>query len=81
MLHNTWVEVEYRLEIYRTTNGSHVEVYGILAVPVTSLALKSYLKLFIRAGSMIHVTGNNAFFAMKNCTEYQYIGLNYAKLI
>ncbi|PSN51192.1 hypothetical protein C0J52_06066 [Blattella germanica] len=28
MLHNTWVEVEYRLDISRTTNGSHVEVYG-----------------------------------------------------
>ncbi|KAJ4447016.1 hypothetical protein ANN_09004 [Periplaneta americana] len=28
MLHNTWVEVEYRLDISRATNGSHVEVYG-----------------------------------------------------
>ena len=27
MLHNTWVEVEYRLGIYRSTNGSHVEFY------------------------------------------------------
>ncbi|KAJ4451541.1 hypothetical protein ANN_03006 [Periplaneta americana] len=25
MLHNTWVEVEYRLDISRVTNGSHVE--------------------------------------------------------
>ncbi|KAJ4428453.1 hypothetical protein ANN_24490 [Periplaneta americana] len=25
MLHNTWVEVEYRLDISRATNGSHVE--------------------------------------------------------
>ena len=25
MLHNTWVEDEYRLEITRITNGSHVE--------------------------------------------------------
>ena len=30
MLHNTWVEVEYRLDISRATNGSHVEVYGTL---------------------------------------------------
>ena len=28
MLHNTWVEVEFRLDISRATNGSHVEVYG-----------------------------------------------------
>ena len=28
MLHNTWVEVEYRLNLFRVTNGSHVEVYG-----------------------------------------------------
>ena len=28
MLHNTWVEIEYRLDISRATNGSHVEVYG-----------------------------------------------------
>ena len=28
MLHNTWVKVEYRLDIFRATNGSHVEVYG-----------------------------------------------------
>ncbi|KAJ4428941.1 hypothetical protein ANN_25937 [Periplaneta americana] len=28
MLHNTWVEVEYRLDISRATNGSHVEIYG-----------------------------------------------------
>ena len=27
MLLNTWVEVEYRLDIPRATNGSHVEVY------------------------------------------------------
>ena len=27
MLHNTWVEIEYRLDISRATNGSHVEVY------------------------------------------------------
>ena len=26
MLHNTWVEVEYRLDISHATNGSHVEV-------------------------------------------------------
>ena len=29
MPHNTRVEVEYRLDISRATNGSHVEVYGI----------------------------------------------------
>ena len=28
MLHNIWVEVEYRLDISRATNGSHVEHYG-----------------------------------------------------
>ena len=28
MLHNTWVQVEYRSDIFRGTNGSHVEVYG-----------------------------------------------------
>ena len=28
MLHNTWVKVEYRLEVSPATNGSHVEVYG-----------------------------------------------------
>ena len=28
MLHNTWVEVQYQLDISRATNGSHVEVYG-----------------------------------------------------
>ena len=28
MFHNTWVEVEYRLDISCATNGSHVEVYG-----------------------------------------------------
>ncbi|PSN56423.1 hypothetical protein C0J52_09516, partial [Blattella germanica] len=28
MLHNTWVEVEYRLDISSATNRSHVEVYG-----------------------------------------------------
>ena len=28
VLHNTWVEVEYWLEISHATNGSHVEVYG-----------------------------------------------------
>ena len=27
-LHNTWVKVEYRLDISRATNGSDVEVYG-----------------------------------------------------
>ena len=27
MLHNTWVEIDYRLDISRATNGSHVEVY------------------------------------------------------
>ena len=29
MFHNIWVEVEYRLEISRATNGSHVEVTNI----------------------------------------------------
>ena len=28
MLHNTWVAVECQLDIYRATNGSHVEVHG-----------------------------------------------------
>ena len=30
MFRNTWVEVEYRLDISRATNGSHVEVNGTL---------------------------------------------------
>ena len=29
MLHNTWVEVEYRLDNSRVTSESHVEVHGI----------------------------------------------------
>ena len=28
MLHNTWVVVEYRLDISRESNGNHVEVNG-----------------------------------------------------
>ena len=28
MLHSTWVEVEYPLDISHVTNVSHVEVYG-----------------------------------------------------
>ena len=28
ILHNTWIEDEYLLDICRATNGSHVEVYG-----------------------------------------------------
>ena len=39
MLHNTWVEVEYRLDISRATNISHVEVYE-----------KSQIFLFIAIG-------------------------------
>ena len=27
MLRRTWQEIEYRLDILRATNGSHVEVY------------------------------------------------------
>jgi hypothetical protein len=27
MLDRTWQEVEYRLDIIRTTSGSHIEVY------------------------------------------------------
>ncbi len=26
MLQNTWCEIEYRLDILRSTNGAHVEV-------------------------------------------------------
>ena len=36
MLHNTWVEVEYRLDIPRATNGSHVEVHGAVTVGAVS---------------------------------------------
>ena len=28
MLHNTWIELEYRLVISHATNGSRVKVYG-----------------------------------------------------
>ena len=28
VVHNTWVEAEYRLDISYATNGSHVEIYG-----------------------------------------------------
>jgi len=28
MLINTWQELEYRLDICRTTKGAHIEVYG-----------------------------------------------------
>ena len=28
LLHNTWVEVEYQLDISHATKGSHVQVYG-----------------------------------------------------
>ena len=28
MLINTWQELEYRLDICRTTTGAHIEVYG-----------------------------------------------------
>jgi hypothetical protein len=27
MLHRTWQELEYRLEILRATKGAHIEVY------------------------------------------------------
>ena len=29
ILHNSWVEGEYRVDIFRTTKWSHVEIYGI----------------------------------------------------
>ena len=41
MLHNTWVEVEYRLGISLATNGSHVEIYGTYGKE------KSYFSLFV----------------------------------
>jgi len=28
VLKNTWQELEYRLYIYRSTTGAHIEVYG-----------------------------------------------------
>jgi len=28
VLNNTWQELEYRLDICRTTTGAHIEVYG-----------------------------------------------------
>ena len=27
MLHNTWREIEFRLDVLRATNGAHVETY------------------------------------------------------
>jgi hypothetical protein len=27
MLHRTWLELEYRLDVIRATNGAHIEVY------------------------------------------------------
>ena len=30
MLENTWREIDYRLNILRTTKGAHVEVYIVL---------------------------------------------------
>jgi hypothetical protein len=27
MLHRTWQELEYRLEVIRATNAAHIEVY------------------------------------------------------
>jgi hypothetical protein len=27
MLHRTWQELEYRLDVIRATNGAHIEVY------------------------------------------------------
>jgi hypothetical protein len=27
MLRNTWVEIEYRLDVCRATKGAHVEIY------------------------------------------------------
>lgn len=27
MLHNTWIEIEYRLDILRATNGAHIEMH------------------------------------------------------
>jgi hypothetical protein len=27
MLHKTWQELEYRLDVIRATNGAHIEVY------------------------------------------------------
>jgi nicotinamide mononucleotide adenylyltransferase len=27
MLHATWNEVEYRLDIFRATKGAHIEIY------------------------------------------------------
>ena len=29
MLHNTWREIEFRLDVLRATNGAHVETYWI----------------------------------------------------
>ena len=52
MLRNTWVDVEYRLDISHATNGSHVEVYGTQGKknPVFSLC-RNLFNLPIRISS------------------------------
>ncbi|KAJ4440831.1 hypothetical protein ANN_10677 [Periplaneta americana] len=45
MLHNTWLEIEYRLDISRATNGSHVKVYGTQALVVNRRKLSTSLTL------------------------------------
>ena len=48
MIHNSWVEVESRLDISRATKGSHVEVYGKgKKIPVFTLC-RNWFHLQIR---------------------------------
>ena len=43
MLHNTWVDTEYWLDISHAPNGSLVEVYGTLANIILVFTLPSNL--------------------------------------
>ena len=56
MLHNTWVEVEHRLDVPRATNGSHAQVYGTRDenIPVFTL-LRNWFNLQIRISSEVIV--------------------------
>ena len=57
ILHNTWIEDEYRLDIFRAANGNHVEVYRtqgtgnpfslIVTIGFIRIALIQKLQLFL----------------------------------
>ena len=44
-LRNTWVEVEYWLDISRSTNGSHVEDYGTYGKKFPVFTLPRYVTI------------------------------------